>query len=238
MRKFKYMIAAAIVSQSFAFAATPALAEATITGSIPTQTQLNAVCTSLIAFHAAPAGFTSVAVNSIEVVDSTDVTESEHIVTGGGEPELGGVALTGPYVNFGATRGNNHNIFGVNAYTTQTFPSSLETWTETTVVTKHAAFHCDVFNKAGKKPSDWQIYNGNSDTWTETTVEDKSIEVAGYTEDLATPVPTDDGATLVCNKPRTTWVTKAASSFGACSDELFAEALANSEATGFYLSDD
>ncbi len=235
MRKIKYMVAAAVIMQPIAFAATPAFAEATVTGSIPTQADLDAACTAIIAFHSRPAGFTSVAVNTAVVVDSTDVTESEHVVTGGGEPTLGGVALTGPYVNFGAVQGRNHNIFGANAYTTQTFPSSLEEWTETTVVTKHTSFHCDVFNKAGKKPSDWQIYNGDSATWTETTVENKSVEVAGYTETLTSPVLTDDEATLVCNKPRTTWETKAASSFGECSDDLFNEALENSAAADFYI---
>lgn len=220
MGKINYLVGAAMIVESVLLAATPALAETTVSGSIPTQPELDSACAALIAGHPAAARFSAKATSSTTVTDSTNVTESEHIITNQGEASFGGRTLFGPYKN----AGNDSNVFGLWMYTTQTFPTVIETWTETTVVVKHVAYHCSVYNKTGNLAGpEWQNYSGSTATWTETTVEQKSTTNPGSTVTLTDPVRTDEEPLLVCNYTKQHgWraMNDYDASFGECSDAL------------------
>lgn len=220
MGKVKYLVGAAMVVEAMLLAANPALAETTISGSVPTQAQLDSACMAFIAGHPAAARFTARATSSTTLTDSTNVTESEHVQTYEGEASFGGRTLFGPFKN----PGNDKNIFGLWMYTTQTFPTITETWTETTVVVKHVDYRCSVYNKSGNLAgAEWQNFGGSTATWTETTVEQKSQTTPGGTVTLTEPVQTDEDPLLVCNyTDRNGWraMNNYDASFGQCSNAL------------------
>lgn len=108
MRKIKYMVAAAIVTQSLAFAATPAFAGVvdtqTVGGPIqPTSAAMVTECTKVLAGHPAAARFYATAsfTGYTEVVNAP--VESTHLFeTIGNGGELTGLQLDGPFKNSGA----------------------------------------------------------------------------------------------------------------------------------------
>lgn len=108
MGKIKYMVAAAVIMQPLAFAATPAFAgvvNTTTTGTqiAPSTASQVAECTKVLAGHPAAARFyaTASSLSYTEVVNPP--VESEHVfetLSGGGEQT--GLTLFGPYKNAGA----------------------------------------------------------------------------------------------------------------------------------------
>lgn len=194
MTKTKLVLSTAIIAQAIAFAATPAIAG---TEGAPTQADLDASCAVFL--HAdVNGGFMAKAINGARVTDSVNTTESEHVFTYDGEPTLDGLKV----VSLSRNPGNTSNIFGNYAYTTQTFPSGTESWTETTVTEYHVNYDCKIFkvNKAGKEvvPDDKQRPGQVSASWTETVTEDKSLAITGGTVELDERVPAPELKRPVC----------------------------------------
>ncbi|MFA7586928.1 MAG: hypothetical protein WCY11_12155 [Novosphingobium sp.] len=226
MKKVIRLTGAALIAQAVLSAATPALAVTTITGTIPNQADLDTQCMALIASHAAPANFTARATTTSTVIDSENSSESEHQFSYDGEASYGGQALFGPYRNPGVGSGDS-NIFALAMYTTQTFPTVTESWTETTVTVKHVNFGCSVYNRSGNLAgAEWQEYTGNSASWTETSVEPGIETTQGGTVTLTEPVAVDDEPLLICNKPNGVWNARNGygGALGLCSDDLLANA--------------
>ena len=187
MTKTKLVLSTALIAQALAFAATPAVAGTTVSGSVPTQADLDASCQ--VYLHAdVNGGFMAKAINAAQVDTVVSSSESEHVVVYDGEATLGDVEL----LSIGRNPGADKQIFGVSYYTTQTFPSGTESWTTTVVTESHINYDCKIYKvtKPGKEvvPSDKQRPGQVSASWTTTVVTDYQVAIEGGTETLDQPV--------------------------------------------------
>lgn len=187
MTKTKLVLSTAIIAQALAFAATPAVAGTTVSGTVPTQADLDASCQ--VYLHAdVNGGFMAKAINSAQVDTEVSNTETPHVTVFDGEATLGDVEM----LSLGRNPGVDKQIFGVSYYTTQTFPSGTESWTTTVVTESHFNYDCKIYkvNKAGKEvvPTDKQRPGQVSASWTTTVVTDYQVAIEGGTETLDQPV--------------------------------------------------
>mgnify|MGYP007071004130 CR=1 FL=1 len=185
MRKIALAACTTFIAQA-ALLTTPAMAATTVDGIIPTAADLTASCQTYL--HAdVNGGFMAVAINANRVDTLVSSTESEHVTTYSGEPTKGGIEMLSLSKNSGA----DMQIFGDKFYTTQTFPSGLETWTTTTVTESHFVYDCKIYKmtKNGKEviPSDKQRPGQISSSWTTTVTEDHERAIASVTVALSPP---------------------------------------------------
>lgn len=217
MNKTKYAVSAALLIQSFAFAATPAFATVTTIGSAPTAAELQSACSALLkpnvnsGFMTAPK---DVVTNTIGHTYTREFVSS--VATG--EPTLGGFE----FGNLHVQNPNVQNIFADVVATEKTYPGSITTYHVHEETTYQVSFGCKVWKLVKKGevvPPDQQVSGLLSNSWTVIDDHDET-EVTGPVTVTLDPAELVEADKLVCNNPQDAWVNKGGYD-GECSDDVF-----------------